>query len=56
MQVDAEMTNRAILFSFRSRDENAHWREAQVDKGEFLAVWRQAAARTEAILAQANES
>lgn len=56
MQVDAEMTNRAILFSFRSHDENAHWREARVDKREFLTVWRQAAACIEAILAQANES
>ncbi|MER5893369.1 hypothetical protein [Streptomyces sp. NPDC001876] len=50
------MTNRAILFSFRSRDENSHWHEVQVDKGEFLAVWKQAAARIEAILAQVNES
>ncbi|MFF1838460.1 hypothetical protein ACFVXE_30315 [Streptomyces sp. NPDC058231] len=56
MQVDAEMTNRAILFNFRSHDENAHWREAQVDTAEFLTVWRQAAACIEAILAQANES
>ncbi|WP_327425471.1 hypothetical protein OG612_44090 (plasmid) [Streptomyces sp. NBC_01527] len=56
MQVDVEMTNRAILFSFRSHDENSHWREAQVDKREFLTVWRQAAACIEAILAQANES
>ncbi|MFC9617322.1 hypothetical protein [Streptomyces sp. NPDC056938] len=56
MQVDAEMTNRAILFRFRSHDENSPWHEAQVDKREFLTVWRQAAACIEAILAQANES
>ncbi|MCX5399531.1 MULTISPECIES: hypothetical protein [unclassified Streptomyces] len=56
MQVDAEMTDRAILFSFRSHDENSQWREAQVDSREFLTVWRQAAACIEAILARADES
>ncbi|RPK43305.1 hypothetical protein EES39_19495 [Streptomyces sp. ADI92-24] len=56
MQIDAEMTDCAILFSFRSHDENSQWREAQVDSREFLSVWRQAAACIEAILARADES
>ncbi|MEU1088863.1 hypothetical protein ABZ401_18860 [Streptomyces sp. NPDC005892] len=55
VRVDAEMTDRAVRFRFRSYDENAQWREVRVDRGEFLTVWRRAAACIEATLVRSDE-
>lgn len=55
VQVYVEVTDLAILFSLHPYSGESGWHEARVGKQEFLAVWRQAAARIEAILAEANE-
>ncbi|MBR7834187.1 hypothetical protein KDL01_13010 [Actinospica durhamensis] len=53
MQIDVEVTDSVILFSLHPYSGESDWHEASVGKEEFLAVWRQAAARIETILAMA---